>query len=66
MATEVNRYAAVTAALIGAMVVAIFVVMFSSGVIALVGLVVLLFLVVGLGGLIGAQVAKQRKERLER
>jgi CBS domain containing-hemolysin-like protein len=65
LATEVNRYAAVTAALIGAMVVALFVVLFSSGGIQIVGLVVLLFLVVGLGGVIGAQVAKQRKERLE-
>jgi len=65
MATEVNRYAAVTASLIGAMVVAIFVVMFTSGGVQLVGLIVLLFLVVGLSGLIGAQVAKQRKERLD-
>jgi hypothetical protein len=65
MATEVNRYAAATASLIGAMVVAIFVVMFTSGGIQVVGLIVLLFLVVGLSGLIGAQVAKQRRERLD-
>ena len=66
MATEVNRYAAVTAALIGAMVVVFFFAMFTSGGLQLVAVVALVLLVVGLGGVIGAQVAKQRKERLER
>jgi len=65
LATEVNRYAAVTAALIGAMVVMLFVAMFTSGGLQLVAVVVLVVLVVGLGGVIGAQVAKQRKERLQ-
>jgi CBS domain containing-hemolysin-like protein len=48
------------------MVVALFVAMFTSGGLQLVAVVALLFLVVGLGGVIGAQVARQRKERLER